>query len=204
MSVDLIPIGNHKIHYANRSFSEVAEEIKRKLNSFILVDVDFLMREQLPPKKFNYVNCEDFPLVDEWQYLPQDEDRNFEELGRILFIGPFYLELYFEKNRIYFWQPAWNYYAWFETEDNEYRNKWRKYLQQIVNIFGGDRVIYLGDSNHPLSKFDTDFYEGVTFEETEKALLDKFGESKKSYADVADDIERSYFTDTFEDLDIRI
>lgn len=63
-------------------------------------------------------------------------------------------------------------------DENIHRDEWRKYMQYVVKLFGGDRIVYLAHNAHPLNEFIE--HEG-TFEELETALQMKFGKPKTTF-----------------------
>jgi len=67
----------------------------------------------------------------------------YNAINLIGFLG---FEFVFSNDKIYFKdQPPYRYWGWFNME-KIVRDEWRKYLFQILNLFGGNRVIYLPDN----------------------------------------------------------
>jgi hypothetical protein len=86
---------------------------------------------------------------------------------------------------------------WFDWEEDKWRDEWRKYMYQIVILFGGNRVIYFPDSYSELANYD--YYQG-TFEEMESEIRSKFGPPKHTIHEVPTDFENGYYIDKFEDI----
>lgn len=197
MGTDLFQIGNHKIKFTNRKFTDISSEIKQKLDGLIFPNVKFLRNFAL-----NWANGEQQILKiktkQNWTFKEEDDYYNFAEDKELDFYGPYDLSLTFEENKIWFYNPPVQYWQWFDIEDEIYRNEWRKYMKIIVNLFGGNRVIYLADHTHPLEKF---LYLKGTFNEIELALKNKFGYSKQTFEEVANDLKNSYYIDNFENID---
>ena len=201
MGTDLYQLGNHKIRFKERHFSELTTEIKTKLDNTVFQNAEFLKLAAL-----HWANSEPRRVRDirkiktkrHWTFMEEDEYYNFKEDKRIEFYGPFDLDLTFDENKITFWNPPYRYWQWFEMDDDAHRDEWRKYMKHIVNLFGGDRVLYAADNGHHLEEYT--YYEG-TFEEMENTLLEKYGQSKKTFQKVADDYDNSYFIDDFKSID---
>lgn len=204
MGTDLNQIGNHKIKFKERTFIDLSNEIKQKLDSLIFPNEKYLRNFAL-----NFANSEprnvrkirEIKEGKNWTYLEENEFYNFAEDKEIEFFGPFDLNLVFDENKIWFYNPSIRYRDWFEpfnTENELFCNEWRKYMYKIINLFGGNRVIYLADNTHPLAEF---LYLDGTFSEIELALKNKFGEPKQTFKEVADDIKNSYFIDYFKDIE---
>lgn len=204
MGTDLNQIGNHKIKFKDKTFIDLSNEIKQKLDSLIFPNEKYLRNFAL-----NFANSEprnvrkirEIKEEKNWTYLEENEFYNFAEDKEIEFFGPFDLNLVFDENKIWFYNPSIRYRDWFEpfnTENELFCNEWRKYMYKIVNLFGGNRVIYLADNAHPLEEF---LYLDGTFSEIELALKNKFGQPKQTFKEVADDIKNSYFIDYFKDIE---
>lgn len=198
MGTDLYQLGNHKIRFKERQFKELATDIKTTLDNTILPNAEFLKHFALhchsdKPRRIREINTKRH-----WAYSEEDEYYNFKEYQEIKFDGPLGLKLTFGQSVITFWDPPFRYSHWFELKDDVHRDEWRKYMQHIVNLFEGDRVVYLADNSHLLEEYIC--YDG-TFEEMENALLEKFGKPKKTFKEVAEDIDNSYFIDDFNSID---
>lgn len=201
MGTDLYQLGNHKIRFKERHFSELTTEIKTTLDNTIFPNAEFLRLAALRWANSEPRNIRDIREIKtkrHWTYKEESECYSFAEDKEIDFYGPFHLHLTFDERKIIFWNPPYRYWQWFEMEDDIHRDEWRKYMKHIVNLFGGDRVVYLADNAHHLEEYI--YYEG-TFEEMEKALLIKYGNSKKTFKEVADDYDNSYFIDDFKSID---
>lgn len=200
MGTDLYQLGNHKIKFKDKHFSELTKEIKYTLDNTVFPNADFLRLAALRwenSKPRNVSAIREIKTKKNWTFREEDEYFNFKEDKSIEFNGPFNLELTFNEYKITIWNPPCRYWQWFESDDDIHRDEWRKYMFQIVQLFGGDKVVYLADNAHPLDEFIC--YEG-TFEEMEKALLERFGNPKKTFKEVADDFQNSYFIDYFKTI----
>jgi hypothetical protein len=200
MGTDLHSLGNHNIQFQNRKYSEIAEEIREKLDAIDLHNSPFL-RHNLLWEAHVYDRKETKEEIWEkkdWAYDEEFELEHFDENKTIEFYGPLDLEIDFRENYILLRDPSFRYWQWFEPELKQVRDEWRKYIYRILKHFGGDRVVYLADNGHNLENFI--FYEG-TFEEMEKALKEKFGKPQESFPGVLDNYDNTYFIDYFNDLD---
>jgi hypothetical protein len=200
MGTDLYQLGNHKISFKNRQFSEIANEIKITLDRTIFPNADFLKLAALrwansEPK--NESDIQKIKTKTDWTFREEDDYYNFRKDKYIEFEGPFDLELTFNENKITFWNPPYRYSDWFEMNEN-HRDEWRKYMCHIIKLFGGDRVVYLADNTHPLNDF---IYCEGTFEEMEESLFKKFGKPKQTFKEVAENLVNSYYIDDFKTID---
>lgn len=198
MGTDLYQSGNHKIRFKERHFKELATEIKTTLDNTVFPNAEFLKRCALHWHSDNPRRIREINTKRHWAYREEDVYYKFKDYQEIIFDGPFGLKLTFDESKILFWNPPFRYWQWFEMEDDVHRDEWRKYMQHVVKLFEGDRVVYLADNSHHLEEYI--FYEG-TFEEMENALLEKFGKPKKTFKEVAKDIDNSYFIDDFKSID---
>lgn len=203
MGTTLVPIGNHKVKFKERSFQEIAEEITQTLNKIQFVNAEYLRLDALycqtgPPKRVRTIR--EIKTKKEWTYRKENEYYSLEEDGSIDFDGPFNLTLWFTEYYINFLQPQDRYSHWVGQdypEYEEYRNEWRKYMQQIVHAFGGDRVIYLADNAHALEEF---WNMEAPFEEIEMALKQKLGDPITSFKEMVINPNESYMIDHFIDI----
>lgn len=194
MGISLYTFGNHKITFQNKNFIDLATEIAEKLNDLQFTNAEFLKSFALNWHKNDTKSIKKILAKKSWTYRKEDEYYNFAENKTIEFEGPFDLELTFSEHNILLWNPPCRYWVWFETDDTDFRNEWRKYMKQIVNAFGGNRVFYAGDNTHHLDSYI--YYEG-TFEAMELELLAQFGKPKFTFKEVAESVEDSYFIDDF-------
>jgi len=197
MGTDLYQLGNHKIKFKERHFSELTTEIKTKLDNTVFPNAEFLKRFALRWHSDNPRMIREIKTKRHWTFREENEYYSFAEDKEIEFDGPFGLNLTFDENKITFFDPPYRYWQWFEMDDDVHRDEWRKYMKQIVNLFGGDRVLYAADNSHHLEKYT--YYEG-TFEEMENALREKYGKSKTTFQEVADDFDNSYLIDDFKSI----
>jgi hypothetical protein len=209
MGVDLCQYGNHKINYSDRDIKEVAEEIKNKLNSLHLVNIDYIKvlmnlwdsSDIRPPKtlKVNVKNGIYKEIKDEewnWRYKIRNDD-GYQYIELIGFRN-FVLE--FSKDKIYFWEPPYRFLGWFYM-DSITRNEWRKYMLQIIELFGGDRAIYLPDNMLDSEKY-LDGYDGIdsSFDEIESNLIKEYGRNNFTFETIKEEDNIYYYIDNFNDL----
>lgn len=94
MGTSITGVGNHKITFKDKSFSELATEIKTKLDSLVFVNADFLRSEALRDKNmhpdYEAAYCE-MNFKKEWEFFEDDEYFRFKEYKTIEFYGPFEL-----------------------------------------------------------------------------------------------------------------
>ncbi|HAH58547.1 MAG TPA: hypothetical protein DCL86_10390 [Bacteroidales bacterium] len=198
MSTGLYPIGNHKIRFKEREFRELATEIMTVLNNNVFPNAEFLRLFALRWTSNGPRDIREIKSKHQWTFEEENEYYSFAETQEINLYGPFLLELTFDENKITFWNPPYRYWQWFEMRENVHRDEWRKYMHNIVRLFGGDRVIYLADNSHHLEEFL--YYEG-TFEEIEMALHTKYGKPKPTFKEVTDNFDHSWFVDDFKTID---
>lgn len=198
MGTDLYQLGNHKIRFKERDFSELTTEIKTVLDRTVFPNAEFLKRFALRWHSDNPRMIREIKTKRHWTFREENEYYSFAEDKEIEFDGPFGLNLTFDENKITFWDPTFRYWQWFEMDDGVHRDEWRKYMQHVVKLFGGDRVLYAADNGHHLEEYT--YYEG-TFEEMENALRKKYGNPKPTFQEVADDFDNSYFIDDFKNID---
>lgn len=183
MGIDLFSFGNHQIKFADRSYKEVAEEIKFKLDN---LQIDYQSLLSLP--YFHTEGEENSASPDSlsWNYSVN------EFLGAIEFTGPYELEIFFFNYGVEFCSPCYRYYNWFEMEVNQ-RDIWRKYFHQVLRSFGGDRVLYFPDN---ATFFEYFMDSSGSFEEKELRLKNRYGPAVNFPGEV-DDYYRVYFVDRF-------
>ncbi len=196
MGVDLVPVGNHKIRFKDKSFIEVANEITTVLNQATFPNAQFLKDFARRSNKYFPEMIREVESKQHWTYKIRDEYYESEGYRSIDLYGPFDLILTFEDNFIRFGNPRYRFWSWFEY-DQLHQNEWRKYMYFIVNLFGGNRVLYAADSSNFLEKYA--YYEG-SFEEMERELLEKYGKSQKSIGDIGD-FGKDYLIDDFKSID---
>lgn len=198
MGISLHPIGNHNISFKNRSFKEIVEEIKHKLDVTRFPNELFLRRFALRWHSFNPRTIREIKNKKKWTYYEENEYFNFDEKKEIEFEGPFSLSLLFTEHHIRIYDPPYRYFLWFDLCDEKIQNEWRKYIKHIVNLFGGNRVLYAADSGCFLEYYA--YYED-NFETMEKELLEKYGKPKKRIQDIQEIEEGEYFIDDFSTID---
>ena len=215
MGVDLCTYGNHKINFSGRDLTEVAEEIKEKLNSIKLANIDYIkvlmnywdhsdsMAPELMLKNENMGIYKE--LVEEewkWEYdiINDTDEKESYHYQYIRYIGLRNFELEFTKDKIYFWQPPYRFFGWF-LMDKFVRDQWRIYILQIISVFGGNRAIYLTD-NMMDAEIYLDFQDGIDspFEEIEQDLIKAFGKIEKEIDEIQEEDEIQYFIDDFSGL----
>jgi hypothetical protein len=84
------------------------------------------------------------------------------------FCGFLNFHLEFSNDKINFREPPYRYFSWFYV-DKEIRDEWRKYMYQVINLFGGNRAIYLPDNMMEAEKY-LDEYDSIDspFEEIDR------------------------------------
>jgi hypothetical protein len=216
MGVDLCQYGNHKVIFSGKNLTEVADEIKEKLNSIKLVNIDYIK------VLMNYWDHSDIQapeillrnekigiyneIVEEkwnWEYeivndYTEEDGINYQY---IRFIGFRNFELEFTKDKIYFWEPPYRFRGWF-LMDKFIRDQWRIYMFQIIRSFGGNRAIYLPD-NMMDAEIYLDKYDGIdsSFEEIEQGLINQFGKYDKKIDEANNEEDYfEYFIDDFSGL----
>ncbi|MDR2517599.1 MAG: hypothetical protein LBC88_09510, partial [Spirochaetaceae bacterium] len=134
----------------------------------------------------------------EWKY----EIRNDDDYQYIHVIGFRNFELEFTRDKIYFWEPPYRFVGWFYM-DSITRNEWRKYMLQIIKLFGGDRAIYLPDNMLESEKY-LDEHDGIDspFEEIEKELIKEYGKNNFAYEAIKEEDDLYYYIDHFNDLEL--
>jgi hypothetical protein len=169
MGISLEPVGNHSITFQNKSFEELCRKITAKLNTIQFTNEDFLMRNS---SRYNSGT-----MKEGWRYDPDEPDW-VKNQKQIMVVGPYGLELDFWESHILFWNPHYRYWQWFEMwAGGKYTNEineWRKYFQQILSAFGGNRIIYFADDPYPFQEYSEALYES-SFDEVEKRLRAELG-----------------------------
>jgi hypothetical protein len=217
MGVDLCQYGNHKVIFTGRNLTEVAEEIKEKLNSIKLVNIDYIKvlmnywdysYEQTPEifLRNEKIGIYKEIVEEEWNWEYEIINDYTEEDGinyqYIRFIGFRNFELEFTRDKIFFWEPPYRYFGWF-LMDKFTRDQWRIYMFQIISSFGGNRAIYLPDNMMDAEKY-LDKYDGIDspFEEIEQDLIKQFGKYDKKIDEAKEDDGFEYFIDDFSGLEL--
>ncbi|NLD46314.1 MAG: hypothetical protein GX660_03830 [Clostridiaceae bacterium] len=183
MGIDLYSVGNHQIKFAGRSYKEIAEEIKFKLDN---LRIDYQSLLSLPYFRTGDEENSVSPESLSWNYSVN------EFSGAIEFTGPYELEISFNYYSIEFCSPCYRYYEWFEMEVNQ-RDIWRKYFHQILKSFGGDRLMYFPDNAIFLDYF---LDSSGSFEKKELRLQNRYGPAV-NFSEEVDDYYRVYFIDRF-------
>jgi hypothetical protein len=205
MGVDLCQYGNHKINFLDRDIIEVAEEIKKKLNSIKIINIDYIKvlmnlwksSGLMPPEilKINIKKGIYKKIIDEkwnWKY----EIDNDDGYQCIRFVGFRNFELEFSKDKIYFCEPPYRFFGWFYM-DSISRNEWRKYMFQIIKLFGGNKAIYLPDTEKYLDDYDEI---DSPFDEIENDLINEYGINNFTLETIKKEDNICYFIDDFSDL----
>jgi hypothetical protein len=224
MGANLFTYGNHKINFKNRNYEEIGFEIKNKLNNYKIINEEYIKAlmiyweksildypEVLKDKVLDTI----FEIKDkknwEWNFGIIDKDYWENEYGMenieynaINIIGFLGFEFVFSNDKIYFKdQPPYRYWGWFNME-KIVRDEWRKYLFQILNLFGGNRVIYLPDNMSDAEKYQDDFdLIDSPFEEIEKDLIKEYGQNNYSLDNMTENDGNEYYIDKFENLEIK-
>jgi len=215
MGVDLCQYGNHKVKFSGRDISEVAEEIREKLNSIELVNLDLIKvimnfwdnsDGRAPEVALKNQHTGIYKKIEDedwnWKYniindYDEEDCTNYQCLS---FRGFRNFELEFTKDKIYFWQPPYRFRGWF-LMDKLIRDQWRIYMFQIISCFGGNRAIYLPD-NMMEAEIYLDEHDGVDspFEEIEQDLIKNYGKYEKNIDELTEEDSIQYFIDDFSGL----
>jgi hypothetical protein len=224
MGVDLCQYGNHKINFTGRNLAEIAEEIKEKLNSIKLVNIDYLkvlmnlwdnakfeapeiqiknektgIYKEIVEEEWNW----EYEIIDGYED-DEDEDENddYVHYQYIKFTGFRNFELEFTKDKIFFWDPPYRYADWFHM-GKIIRDQWRIYMLQIISSFGGNRAIYLPDNMLDAEVY-LDEHDGIDspFEEIEQGLINQFGKYNIKIDEAKENDGFEYFIDDFSDLEL--
>lgn len=200
MGTDLHSIANHNIVFKNREYHEIAEEIRLKLEELELHNNPFLIHHQLwQDHVYDWKkNREEILIKKDWSYEEEYDLPDFDQEKTIEFHGPLDLSIDIKAHSIVFFEPSYRYWQWFEPNFELVRNEWRKYMHRVVKHFGGNRLVYLPDSNSRLEEYL--YFEG-TFDEMETEMEEKFGAPKKQFSEILDYDDTAYLIDHFNDLD---
>jgi hypothetical protein len=218
MGVDLCQYGNHKVIFTGRNLTDVAEEIKEKLNSEKLINIDYIKvlmnywdhsYEQTPEifLRNEKIGIYNEIVEEEWNWEYEIKNDYTEEDGinyqYIKFTGFRNFELEFTKDKIYFWEPPYRFRGWF-LMDKFIRDQWRIYMFQIISRFGGNRAIYLPD-NMMDAEIYLDEHDGIDspFEEIEQGLIKQFGKYEKNIDETNEEDYFQYFIDDFSGLKLK-
>lgn len=203
MGTDLYQIGNHKLRLREMSFKELISELKVKLDNTKLVNESFLHQFALDWNSDRLATIELIKARKDWRFLQEDEYYSFANEMYLEIDGPHDLRISIDEFKLTFWNPPYRYRQWIELKNQDgtdavsHRDYWRQYMFQIISLFGGDRVIYLADNGHPLDKY---IHCDCPFSEIEAKLLNEFGKPADSFEAVAEDYQRRYFIDRFQDF----
>ena len=223
MGTDICQYGNHKIEFTNRSYEEIAQEIKSKLDNCQLSNAEYLKFLEISylEDSLTYVSkslVEDFLerikkyktqtnwnwnyyLLNEYDYEDEEEIEKDDFYYGIEFLGFLDFNISFTPSSILFFDPHYRYKEWFECA-KELRDEWRRYMYQIIKLFNGNRVIYLPDqgADHFLDMFDQ--LPSLSFEEVENAIIKEYGEVEKEFEKYRENGYTSYYIDNFNDLEL--
>jgi hypothetical protein len=224
VGTDLCKYGNHKINFNNRDYEDIARKIKVKLDTLQISNVEYLrflviydlessikffrrsseaeILEKIKEYKGTIKKEWNYFITDYNDYKKDDEDDTYDNICKeITFRGLFDFELTFTYSSIYFWDSTFRFRNWFDINKN-LRDEWRKYMYQIITLFGGDRVIYLPDqgADHFLDKFDQ--LPVISFDEIEKEIINEYGENEKTLENFTEEDSIWYYIDNFNDLEM--
>ena len=191
MGIDLAILGNHHLEFESKTYYGLGKEIKT-----ILDNADF-QNQAFIKEIFPDLTSSHFRRGNEWELYQEEKDFLLEHSHVLEFTGTFGFEFSFHRNKIIFWDTTFRYYSWFNPALKPLRNSWRKYFKALVNLFGGDRVIYLQD--HEVCEID-DGSGSLTFSGFEKELQNRHGHSREMERDEDSFAIYNYFIDRFEDL----
>ena len=167
--------GNHTVCFKNNSIFGIANEIKNKLNNINFSNNDFLLYYSLFDKYFNNYSSkeiENMKLLNKWDYYENVLENEYNECGYINFHGYYNLKIYFYEKYIIFADPNCRFISWCEYgSGSDFVNEWRKYYKQIINEFGGNRIIYYPDygidgysgilSELPFDEFEKEYFKTI-------------------------------------------
>ena len=213
MGTDICQYGNHKINFYNRSHREIAFEIKEKLDSIIFFNEEYLkylvisreesiLNDRGSLRSYMQERIRDYKEFKKWEWdFTITEEKDYMEIELRGFLD---FELDFSHSSIYFKDPPYRYSYWFNC-DTVIRDEWRKYMYQIIKLFGGDRVIYLPDQglDHYLDKFNQ--IPVLTFEEIENELINEYGINTCKLGNYYNDDNYCgwHYIDNFNDLELK-
>ena len=191
-------IGNHTLDFSGKTIHELGSEIRNRLNSMTVKNYNYLANAKIN-RKDDIVPDKEYEKKIKRKKVWTTNKKYFAEFyetwGYLKFSGPSDLEALFGKYYIQINDLQFCYKDWFKL-DAVYQNEWRKYFYSLVHHFGGDRVIYLPNSELP--SYDYVDYEGK-FTELEKALKKEYGKSKEKLSRVSE--KDLYFIDKLENID---
>ena len=136
----------------------------------------------------------------EWDYRIIEE----KDFMKIEFRGFLDFELEFSHSSIYFKDPPYSQSYWFHNCDDVIKNEWRKYMYQVIKLFGGDRALYFGDEGNVeiyLDKFDQ--IPVISFDQIENEIINEFGKNKNNNGKYSDGEYGCYLYDNFSDLEMK-
>ena len=119
MGTDLCPIGNNTLVFENKTFEELANEIKTILDGIVFSNAEFLrlyaLNDTHDVRKLHKLKTEDRT----WNYEP--EERHYsapsDPIYYIEFNGPYDLHIDCYPNKIGFDTFGFRFNAWFNTDD---------------------------------------------------------------------------------------
>ena len=208
MGTDICQYGNHKINFKNRSYREIAFEVNENLNKIQFINEEYIkylvisseesiLGNRGSLRSYMQERIRDYKEFKKWEWdFKITEEKNYMEIELRGFLD---FELVFTHNSIYFKDPPYRYNYWFNC-DNVIRDEWRKYMYQIIKLFGGDRVIYLPDqgADHFLDKFNQ--IPVLTFEEIENEIIKEYGIEDSKLEDFKIIGSPFYYIDNFSNL----
>jgi len=210
MGADLYVYGNHNLNFKNIKYENRSEIIIKRLSNFRIINEDHIKALMIYWEK----SILQYPDVLKDKIIKCIERiRNFKNYNWSIGINieegyktnnlygflDFVLE--FSNDKIYFRnQPPYRYLGWFSM-DKIIRNEWRKYLFQMVNVFGGNRVIYLPDNMSNAEKYQ-DYFDlnDSSFNEIENELINEYGKNNYKLSNMTEDDGNEYYIDYFDDL----
>ena len=206
MGVDIVQLGNHKVQFKGKTFSELVEEINPILEKIKIENIEYLqfaLLDYYKGKDWLKGECEWIKEKKDWTYRAEDNYFSFSESNCIDFAGPSGLEIRFEENYIYFRNPPYRYNLWFYWIEKIHRDEWRKYMFKIITAFGGNRVIYLPDNMMDSSEYYQN-NDGMTFEEIENGLIKDYWIVIKELDELNENDEINYYIDNFKNINWEI
>lgn len=164
MEANLYAVSNLKVK--GSELLKESNEILEKLNA---LDMDYT----LFPKSHNPEYFESDIKREPWFYEPREGENSDSCLG--IFTGPtvYYLKLHEEALEI---QMLYQYSFLYHTLSNPYLEDFRKNLYQLIQIFGGDQIIFLADSGcDKLSDaLQLGIWKGMSFEKVKEMFESEY------------------------------
>ena len=212
MGADLYVYGNHTLNFQTINYEDRSKIILNKLDNFTIINEEYIKALMIYWEKsiLHYPDVLKEKIIEDINKIRNTKTYNWsvgfanEEKYKVnILYGFLDFELEFSNDKIYFKeQPPYRYCGWFSM-DKIIRDEWRKYLYQMVKLFGGDRVIYLPDNMSYAEKYQDYFdLKDSPFEEIEDDLKKEYGINNYTLDTMNEDDGNEYYIDKFEDLNL--